>query len=195
MNRRKKETQEIVLYPSDKTGENDVTDPRHYSCCNMSKMCTRWTVGILSLVSALVIMPVAIVAYVSTSNTLAIQRYSLVSPDGCLTGMLQLDTGSRSISWNVYLFLNCSITDFSLVSFGIYGPITNNYGVEFVPLCGPPTSQVCTVNGTALQLNPQGYSLVPYITQIRAFPMWYYVNVSDVSVSISAPLGISAGSE
>lgn len=159
-------------------------------------MATRWTVGILSLISALIIAPVVIVAAQSTADTLSIQRMTLRGTSdtlpGSLTGMMTFNTGSRSIGWNLFLISpNISFASFTL---GIFGPSTSTPNVLYVPLCGGATTIVCVANGTATQVMPQGFSLVPYITAIRQFPMWYDVKLCDpLDNCYVAPLGISAG--
>lgn len=189
-----KKSDRIVLYPvGDASSATYEGDPRAYTCCNVSKVCTRWTVGILALVSVILIVPVAILAYLNTADTVAIQRNNIQATSetvgGSITGLLQFDTGGRDIDWWFYM-QNTS----TIVQMGIYGPITYAPGTLFVPLCGLPTSVVCTANGTVAQLLPQGYSLVPYINQIRAFNMWYYVNATDALGNYYIGfLGVNAG--
>lgn len=183
----------LTLVPTD---EIDERDPQRYTCCNVSKMCTRWTVEILALVTLIIAAAVGIVAYVSTSNTIAVQRMTIVGVSstlsGLLSGLMTFNEGSRSISWN--LFLQNGSLPFSGLSLGIFGPITTSPGVLYVPLCGGATGVVCVANATAQMLLPQGYSLTMYIVNIRQFPMWYDVKLCDsLANCYIAPLGISAG--
>lgn len=196
--RRDDPTTIITLTPTEKEEslvERD--DARKYTCCNVSKMCTRWTVGFLSLFAAILIMIVGVMAYVSTENTIAIQRKTIEGVSGtlpgALSGLMTFNEGSRSISWNLFL-QNSSLPGFSGLSLGIFGPITTSPNVLFAPLCGSPTGIVCAANATADQVLPQGYSLTTYITAIRLYPMWYEVKLCDAfgNCYVSS-LGVSAG--
>jgi hypothetical protein len=190
-----KRDETLTLVPTDV--EDDYEDPRNYTCCNTSKMCVRWTVGILALITLIIIAVIGIIAYKSTEYTIAIQRNTLVGASntlgGVLTGLMSFDEGARSISWNLFL-QNSSWVSFSGLTLGIFGPITTSPGVLYVPLCGGATGVVCVANATATQFLPQGYSLTPYIVTVRQFPMWYEVKLCDqFDNCYVAPLGFSAG--
>jgi hypothetical protein len=185
----------LTLLPTEDV--DDYQDPRNYSCCNTSKMCVRWTVGILALISLIIIAVIGVIAYQSTQYTIAIQRNTIVGAsntvNGVLTGLVSFDEGTRSISWNLFL-QNSTWVSFSGLTLGIFGPITTSPGVLYVPLCGGATGVVCVANATATQYLPQGYSLESYIVTVRQFPMWYELKLCDqFDNCYVAPLGFSAG--
>jgi hypothetical protein len=207
MKNRKQRNQygEITIWPKhiNQLGDDDSTDypetsARRYTCGSVTNSCLRWTIGILAFIAALSILPVVLVAYLSTDDVVANQRYYVNAPSangvGFVTGQLQLNTNTRQISWDL-LTVNMTLP---LQSIGIYGPIDIDTptGPFVLALCGPPSSLVCTFTGVIGQTNPGGLSLSGFINEIRSRPFAYYYNITTADfpmLDARGPLGISSG--
>ena len=208
-NRKQRAFNEITIFPHHQNigAGDDVTPPpdpssrpsaRRYACCTVSHSCLRWSIGILALIAALSILPVVIVAYLATDDVVANQRYFIDAPSanmvGSLTGQLQLNYNSRQIVWD---FLTFNIT-LPLQTIHIHGPIATNVPTAplYVALCGSPSTLQCVLSGVISQTNPDALSLATFISDIRARPFAYYLNVTTAfypALDARAPLGISSG--
>lgn len=193
---------EITIFPHHLAVGDDV-DPephnaRRYACCTVTHSCLRWSIGILALVAALSILPVVIVAYLATDDVVANQRYFVDARSadmvGSLRGQLQLNYNSRQITWDLITF-NMSLP---FQTIHIHGPLTENVntGPLFVALCGTPSTLACALSGVISQTNPDALSLASFISDIRARPFAYYINVTTAlypTLDARCPFGISSG--
>lgn len=172
---------------------------RRCTCCAVSNTCFRFFVGLLVLLALAAVIVILILAWNQTSATLAIERYcgteSGVPDDGShLTYMITLNLNSRiaPVGWEFEL---TNTTDVILTA-GIYGPITPPSATAplFFALCGSPSSLVCTPSGSLAQTNPGGAGLNGYITQLRAFPIGYYLQVAmALGTTYTSPFTQSCG--
>lgn len=171
---------------------------REYACGTVTHSCLRWTIGILALAALLTLIPLVIFFWNGTDNYIATERFLVQSspPAAMIRGMIQLNTNSRTspVVWNLLVDSNATGP---ILAFGIYGPILETTlwsGPLLFALCGPPSSLVCTLNGTIVQGEPGGFPLNYLIGAIRAYPYAYYYNISTVLAGeITGTMGISSG--
>jgi hypothetical protein len=193
---KKPSTSAVTLYPQDYNNS-----AKSYTCANICKIILRWTLLFLIVATLATLVALAIVFWNGTDNIIALQRLYVSSIDcdgnngASVTGMIQFNLNSRisPVSWYILPF-NLS----TIINIGIYGPMqeNNQNGPLVFPLCGSPSSLVCTLNGTISQGEPGGFPLQDLIAGIRAFNYAYYYNISTTlypSMSCRGTLGISSG--
>lgn len=181
---------ELTIWPAP-IGTKTKMKARNYTCGTVTHSCLRWTIGILILIAAISILPVIIIAYISTDDAIANQPF-YVNSGQQLTGQLTFNHNTRQITWDLITF-NVTLP---LNTIHVHGPIAVNEqtGPFVLALCGAPSTLACALGGVIEQTNPDGLSLASYINGIRNRPFAYYVNVTAFpDVTLLIPLGIGGG--
>jgi hypothetical protein len=176
MNNRRKNDGELKLIPQH-VGEKKAT-AKDYACIPCSTTFLRWFIGILALIAAFTILPVIIVQYYQNGDEIANQRcgvnvpFSGSSSNVSLTGMIQLNTNTRLMIWNLR-GIGANVNDISSIS------VFDYLGTPLFTACG--VTVVCQMNNQVIQTDPVGLSLSPFMYQIRALPFNYYYNITSTT--------------